>query len=234
MATPYAMVLLDRTTSTQDDARRLLGINPMLVVAGGQTEGRGRSGAVWTNAPQALAASLAFRCEWPTDTWPRLTLIAGVVAARVIGAGVGLKWPNDIVADGADAAVGDERKVGGILTEAADGVVVVGLGLNLFWPDPPEGVGAIFEVVPPSTEGGRLAQNWTEGMLTMLGAGPQSWPLDEYRRRCVTIGRSITWAPAGLGQAVDVDLSGALVVDTTEGRVNLIAGAVREVRVAGS
>ena len=224
MATPYALVSFERTTSTQDDARRLLGRTPMLVVADHQTHGRGRAGSDWANAPQALAASLAFRCDWPSETWPRLTLVAGVAAVRVLGWGVGLKWPNDVVRS--------ECKLGGILTEVSDGTVVIGWGANLYWPDPPEGVGAVFDSIPLGSNAVRIAQNWTEELLALVELGPQEWPHEEYRQCCATLGRTITWEPDGEGRAVDVDASGALAVDTHSGLVHLTAGAVREVRSA--
>jgi BirA family biotin operon repressor/biotin-[acetyl-CoA-carboxylase] ligase len=222
MATPYAMVFEDTTTSTQDDARRLLGDFPTLVVASEQTRGRGRSGAAWENADVALAASLAFRPTWPTEAWPRLTLLAGLAAARVLGAEFGLKWPNDVVRDG--------DKVGGLLTEANGDVVVVGFGANLYWPDSPPGIAAIHHDEPDTGERARVAQNWAEALLEMAACDPEEWPRDEYRRRCTTLGVAITWEPSGSGTAVDVDPSGGLVVEHMNGREVLTAGAVHEIR----
>ena len=222
MATPYALVYHEKTTSTQDEARRIIGRYPILVVTGGQTAGRGRSGAIWDNAPHALAASLAFRPDWPPDTWPRLTLVAGVVAARVLGDRVNLKWPNDLMRD--------DTKLGGILTEATGAIVVIGLGLNLHWPDPPTGRGAVFEEAPESNTAIEMAQAWTEQILGIVVDGPERWPLDEYRARCRTIGREITWKPDGRGLVTGVDATGALEATTADGSTTLTAGAVYEVR----
>ena len=61
MAESYETLVLERTTSTQDEVRMRAGAGPLLVVAECQTEGRGRSGAGWDNAPRALAASLGVR-----------------------------------------------------------------------------------------------------------------------------------------------------------------------------
>ena len=220
MATPYALVYHEKTTSTQDEARRLLGRHPMLVVAGEQTVGRGRSGAGWENAPQALAASLAFRPNWPSDMWPRLTLVAGVAAARVLG--LSLKWPNDVMRD--------DAKIGGILTEVSGAVAVIGLGLNLHWPDPPTGMGAVFDEAPASGTAIEMAQAWTEQVLGIVEDGPERWPLDEYRARCRTIGREITWKPDGRGLVTGIDATGALEVTTADGATTLGVGAVHEVR----
>ena len=109
---------------------------PLLVVAARQTAGRGRRGRAWEEAARALAATLAFRPAWPEEAWPRLTLAAGLAACRALGEAVRLEWPNDLVAGGV--------KVGGLLTEAAEGVVAVGLGVNLYWPEPTvAGAGAL-------------------------------------------------------------------------------------------
>ena len=132
MDTNFETVILDETTSTQDEVAERLGSAPLLVVARSQTRGRGRSGADWETAPRAVAASLGFRPVWPTSRWSLITLAAGVAAVRALGHhpdGLSLKWPNDLMRG--------EEKLGGILTEAAGGTVIAGWGANLYWPDPP-------------------------------------------------------------------------------------------------
>jgi BirA family biotin operon repressor/biotin-[acetyl-CoA-carboxylase] ligase len=207
--------------STQDLARDAFDSMPVLVTATGQSAGRGRSGAVWQTAPRALAASMAFRPAWDPRALPLVTLLAGIAAADVID-GVSLKWPNDVL-------IGD-AKVGGILAEMSDGVVVIGFGLNLWWPDPPNGVTAVHGEDPGPDEGPRLAERWAEALLRHTEAGSDLWPIDVYRRLCTTIGCEITWEPDGSGRAVDVDPTGALVVETASGRELLTSGAVTHVR----
>ena len=221
----YEIVTLDRTTSTQDEVRGRIGERPLLVVAGSQTEGRGRSGAGWVTAPRALAASLGFRPSWPSAAWSLVTLVAGVAALRALGeraAGVTLKWPNDLMR-------GDD-KLGGILTEASAGLVVVGWGANLHWPESPVGRGAIFSSDPGPGAATGIATRWTEELLALLSSPPQDWPYDEYRRLCSTVGQEVTWVPDGRGRAVDVSRVGGLVVATPRGHVTLVSGAVSEVR----
>lgn len=231
MATPYALVFLERTSSTQDDARRLVGDFPTLVVAAEQEAGRGRSGAAWQNAPFALAASLAIRPGWPQEAWPRITLVAGLAALHALelhrpadAAPLGLKWPNDVM-------VGD-RKVAGILTEVSSDLVVVGCGVNLAWPEPPDDIGAVFDAAPDASIRPEIAQRWAESLLSAVDGSSNHWPREEYRRRCTTIGRRITWDPDGAGTAVDVDADGALVVESDRGEVRVSAGTVRQVRDA--
>lgn len=222
MATPYSLTVLGETASTQDWARAHLGDEPLVVVAHRQTKGRGRSGAEWETAPRAVAASVAMRPSWPSSDWPLIPLVAGVAAHDTLGDATALKWPNDIL-------VGED-KLAGILVEGGDGSVVVGLGVNLFWPSPPEGVTALETVDPGPDLGPALARSWAERFLEMMGRPVVEWPRERYREVCRTIGREISWEPSGSGTAIDVDERGGLVVRTGAGEVVLTSGAVRHVR----
>ena len=225
MDRPYETLILERTTSTQDEVRRRIGALPLLVVAGYQTRGRGRSGADWVTAPRALAASLGFRPSWPSSSWPLTTLVSGVAALRALGeraAGMTLKWPNDLMRGNA--------KLGGILTEASGGLVVVGWGANLHWPDPPAGRAAVFMSDPGPGAAAGIANRWAGELTGLLDREPHDWPYDEYRCLCSTIGQEVTWKPDGRGKAVDISSDGGLVVATSHGHVTLVSGAVSEVR----
>lgn len=226
MDTPYSVVELAETGSTQDDARGLFEGTPVLVLAARQTRGRGRTGATWETAPRAVAASLAFRPRWEPESWPLLPLLAGIAAARAVG-GVLLKWPNDIV-------VGD-AKAGGILVEAGDGVVVAGLGLNLWWPGAPPGTTALAGEDPGPAAPRRIAEAWAAAFVALVEAGPERWPRDEYRRLSATLGRLVTWESGDEGDrggAIDIAADGGLVVETEAGLRTLRSGAVRHVRPA--
>ena len=106
---------------------------PVLLLADEQTAGRGRRGRRWHSAPGAgLTFSLAATLRRPLRELAALSLVAGVAVARALHAlgvaRVALKWPNDIVVDGA--------KLGGILVETKSnggGAIkaVIGIGINL-------------------------------------------------------------------------------------------------------
>jgi len=101
-----------------------------------QTAGRGRRGRPWRSPLAAhVYLSLSRRFEGGIAALQGLSLAAGVAAAEALHVlgyrAVGLKWPNDLLADGG--------KLGGILVEVsgeAAGPVraVVGLGLNVTMP----------------------------------------------------------------------------------------------------
>lgn len=109
-----------------------------------QTEGRGRLGRSWLSPP---GASLLFSVllEPPVETarLPELTVVAGEACAQAIGDVTGIepeiKLPNDVLIGG--------RKTAGILAEARDGRVVLGIGVNVnvTAPDLPQGID------PPAT-----------------------------------------------------------------------------------
>lgn len=96
-----------------------------------QTGGRGQRGRQWISPSGNLYGSW----RWPVGagdperqkTWRNLaSLLAGGIAASVIedmGVPVQLKWPNDLIVH--------DRKLGGILVEDRNGVLVVGFGINV-------------------------------------------------------------------------------------------------------
>jgi len=219
MATPYFQVRRNEVASTQDAAREALIDLPVLVLARSQTAGRGRGGDRWLNAERALAASLAFRPE-AGDERP-FSLMAGVAAARVVG-GAGLKWPNDVMVSG--------EKAGGILVERSDDAVTVGLGVNLWWPEPPDAMAGVFPDDPGSDVHAELGALWGAELMGLIDG--EGWPLAEYTRLCVTVGRRVAWAPDGQGDAVGVAADGGLIVERDGERETIYAGAVNLIRRA--
>jgi BirA family biotin operon repressor/biotin-[acetyl-CoA-carboxylase] ligase len=116
-----------------------------IAVADEQTAGRGRQGRSW-QAPTgaALLASAGFRpANLPIGQAWRLAAIAALsmldAAEEEAGLHDGtlwLKWPNDIVADGASGAL---LKLAGVLGEStsddgATSTAVIGVGINADWP----------------------------------------------------------------------------------------------------
>lgn len=89
-----------------------------------QTTGRGRLGRVWEDAPgSSLLFSVLLRPSPPMALWPELSVVAGEAVAAALPVEARVSHPNDVM-------IGD-RKIAGILPEAADGRVVVGIGVNV-------------------------------------------------------------------------------------------------------
>jgi len=224
MATPYVLIELGIVGSTQHEARSRFDGSPVLVTAQRQTSGRGRLGREWVHAVRAVAASLCLRPAWPEDSFGLIPLVAGLAAREAAGAEVALKWPNDLIVAGA--------KVGGILVEADGPVVTIGLGINLWWPDPIPGAGSLLASDPGSEAGDWMAQQWGDRLLERLGAGAEDWDRGQYAAACSTIGMEVTWLPEGTGIATGIAEDGGLMVDTPGGRTVLRSGEVHEVRPA--
>lgn len=164
-----------------------------------------------------MAVSLAMRSR-PDERRP-LSLMAGVAATRVAPR-TRLKWPNDVL-DG-------DSKVGGILVEQSAEVTVVGLGVNLWWADPPKGSGGLFGEDPGASAHDELGAFWGAELMDLLTR--PDWPREEYLEMCVTVGRDITWLPHGSGRAVGVGSDGSLEVETDSGMESLHSGVVHHVR----
>jgi BirA family biotin operon repressor/biotin-[acetyl-CoA-carboxylase] ligase len=98
------------------------------VVADHQTEGRGRLGRDWIDEPgSSVLMSVCLRPRVDPARLPELTVVAASAVAEAITSETGLetavKHPNDVLVDG--------RKVAGILAEASEGRVVLGIGVNV-------------------------------------------------------------------------------------------------------
>jgi BirA family transcriptional regulator, biotin operon repressor / biotin---[acetyl-CoA-carboxylase] ligase len=229
-------------TSTSDLAKRLAeegAGDGTVVVADYQTAGRGRLGRRWEAPPRSsLLMSVVLRPDLEPHEAQQMTMLCGLAVVDAIEQGiglkVGLKWPNDIVLEGA--------KLGGILAEACYteeslAYVIVGLGLNVNL-DPNHLIGkpampvtslsqALGRRVPRSA----LLKCVLDAIDTRYSAQRAGWsPRDEWAACLTTVGRLVT--VTGLegtidGTAAGVDGDGALLVRLESGRVErVLAGDV--------
>jgi BirA family transcriptional regulator, biotin operon repressor / biotin---[acetyl-CoA-carboxylase] ligase len=214
----------------------------LVAVADHQTAGRGRRDRRWESPPGAnLLASVLLRPGFAGD---EVHLCAGAVAlsaADACGAVAGvdptLKWPNDLLLDGA--------KLAGVLAEAefagpVPTAVVVGIGINVAWPGPSEAGGTCLDDV--ATAAGpidrrtlldRLLGALEPRCAQLEGAAGRRALADEVRARCATLGRRVRVILAGeelFGVASAIDDAGCLVVDTAAGPRSVSAGDVVHVR----
>jgi BirA family transcriptional regulator, biotin operon repressor / biotin---[acetyl-CoA-carboxylase] ligase len=92
-----------------------------------QTAGKGRLGRRW-EAPAGTALLCSILLRPPRERKvAQLSLVGGLATAAAVEGAVGfaaqIKWPNDVIVSGA--------KVAGVLAEARDGAVVLGIGVNV-------------------------------------------------------------------------------------------------------
>jgi BirA family biotin operon repressor/biotin-[acetyl-CoA-carboxylase] ligase len=216
--TPPPVLRLDTVDSTQTAAFELARTGARdrtVVVAEHQSAGRGRRGRRWEDERgTALLASIVVRPRHPVAEWPRLGFAAALAVAEALGSAAGLearlRWPNDVLVGG--------RKIAGILLEARDQVVVIGIGVNLAQ------AGFSADLADRATSirlaGGRPVDRDT--LLAVLLARFDAWravveggdfePVRQaWLARADTLGRTVH-AGEHAGVAVGLDDDGALLV----------------------
>ena len=136
--------IFDSLSSTHDEvlARARAGDDGLLwITARAQTGGRGRMGRPWISPSGNLYASFLLINAAPLADLPQLGFVAGVALFDAIADVTGsdqlarLKWPNDLVADGA--------KLSGLLLETsavAPGRQACALGFGVNCASSPEGL----------------------------------------------------------------------------------------------
>jgi BirA family transcriptional regulator, biotin operon repressor / biotin---[acetyl-CoA-carboxylase] ligase len=187
----------------------------LVAVADYQTAGRGRLGRRWEAPSQAnLLCSVLLRPDLGSTQLHLATAVVALAASdacvELFGIEPALKWPNDLLVV--------DRKLAGILAESTRDAVVVGLGLNVRWPESPPSAGAQEHASGLSNDRpGGITSLWLERdrrteaeafeplvvlaavlenlewRLAGLGGGPEGRraQADEYRRRCATVGRRV-------------------------------------------
>jgi BirA family biotin operon repressor/biotin-[acetyl-CoA-carboxylase] ligase len=241
-ATHVAIETVAETGSTNADLlARVDTLNgPLLRIAENQTAGRGRAGRAWLSQPgAALMFSLAWRFKGPLHQMSGLPMAVGVALAETIaslGVPVQIKWPNDLLRDG--------KKLAGILVETqtakhdTDGAIwaVIGVGLNLVMPDELEA--AIGREVAAAPWLAKMDRNQLmAALLSRLAAVLAEFDdtgFAPFAARWNTLhawqGRDVVILDQGKvlqqGVAAGVDAIGRLMLDTAQGRAEVLSGDV--------
>ena len=239
-AGPYRVETFDSLASTNDEAMaRLKAGDPggLFITAVTQTGGRGRQGRHWMSPPGNLYATLALADPAHLAVAPQIGFVAGVALASTLRHLLGgdqrikIKWPNDILFDGA--------KLAGILLESATisgGRIgcVIGFGVNCL----SHPTGLPYRAINISAVAHRIdAAAVLIALATELGRQLTIWD----RGRGFALIRS-SWLAhaAGLGEHIDVaipqivrhgcfegiDPAGRLMLATADGLILVDAGDV--------
>jgi len=238
--------LFDSIASTNSYLLAQASLSPgrcRVAIADQQTAGRGRQQRSWVSPPGAgLWLSFAYTFDQTPSHMTSMTLAIGVGivhAMRKLGVtGLGLKWPNDIVAR--------DGKLGGILTEVqargdAGVTVVTGIGLNIAlpasaaseieseWARQPVDIASVVAEVPALAVIAAAVIDGLFGVMQMfaahgLAAFAADWAEHDWLRGPdVTVDlpkRQITGIAAG------IDVDGALLIDTGTAKVRVVSGSV--------
>jgi BirA family transcriptional regulator, biotin operon repressor / biotin---[acetyl-CoA-carboxylase] ligase len=201
----WSVSVVEETGSTNADLLRAASDGApdrTVLMARHQSAGRGRLDRRWEAPPGAnLLVSLLLRDvpAHPHVLTQRVGLAAIAACEEVAGVRPLLKWPNDLLLNGA--------KLAGVLAQAQLGVapaVVVGIGINVGWA--PEGAAMLGSHVDPVE------------LLAALLRAYDALPSDvwlPYRAHLGTLGRHVkVELPEGevVGRALDVEPDGRLIV----------------------
>ena len=212
----------------------------LVLLADRQTAGRGRMTRSFFSPPGCgLYMSLLVRPALTAGNALLLTTAAAVATADAIaavtGRVTGIKWVNDLF--------WGDRKVCGILTESslgADGRLVwavVGIGINVrapregFPPELAEIAGALLPADAPDLRP-RLAAEILARCSSLFACLPEPTHLEEYRRRSILIGRSVTLSTTDERVTVEgIDDACRLLVRDAAGGVRAISTGECSVRL---
>lgn len=221
-----AIHVFDTVDSTQAQLARLAAEGApegTVVTARHQTAGRGRRGRHWWDEPgQSLLMSVLLRPSIPTAHAPQLSLVAGLAVADALAAAAGLtaqiRWPNDVMVGG--------KKICGVLPEAmsrADGRVahvLLGIGINVDQSEFPQDLRDTATSLRLETGTAHDHRRLLSAVLEALDRRYGEWLVagfaglrEEWRRRASTLGQRVRTNDGREGVAVDVDETGALLVD---------------------
>jgi BirA family biotin operon repressor/biotin-[acetyl-CoA-carboxylase] ligase len=187
----------------------------LVLVAEAQTSGRGRMGRRWISPPRrSLTFSVLLRPAVPAGLLGWLPLLAGVAVASALqqtaGVDARLKWPNDVLVDGA--------KIAGILAERWTNAVVIGTGINVLQhrgelPVPTatsllvaQGAGTAGAAGPVEARGAGPVEAWGAGPAGAPGPGAGA----DMRERLLTavLDELARWYAAWLDQPQPGDADG--------------------------
>lgn len=123
----YKVLSFDKISSTQDYAHDMVingtARNRMAIVAAAQYAGRGRYRRKWVSHHGNLYVSFIFDAPERDSRMAYAIAVAIVETLGQFGINAKIKWPNDILIDGA--------KVAGVLIEYASKFIIVGIGINV-------------------------------------------------------------------------------------------------------
>ncbi|MFC0589236.1 biotin--[acetyl-CoA-carboxylase] ligase [Novosphingobium aquiterrae] len=133
-----------------------------------QNAGKGRQGRAWFDGSGNFMGSTVVHLGPGDPPAPSLALVVGLAVIETIADFVPpprralLKWPNDVMIDGA--------KLSGVLLESSGRSVIVGVGVNLAAaPDLPDRATIALSAFGPAPDRDLFARNLAGNLATELG-----------------------------------------------------------------
>jgi len=240
-----SIVVFKQTDSTNLQLKKLASEGAKegtLVAAGEQSAGRGRLGRTFFSpSDSGIYMSLLLRPAMGASDAIRITTAAAAATAdtleRLSGRKTGIKWVNDIYADG--------LKVCGILTEASYNVefggfdyAVLGIGVNVYepeggFPDELSGIaGALLDHREPDMRN-RIIAGIAGDFMKYYSDIDHSSYFENYEKRLLWKNSSINIiSPSGTSSAVlkGIDRECRLVVEYPDGTEGIVSSGEISIR----
>jgi BirA family biotin operon repressor/biotin-[acetyl-CoA-carboxylase] ligase len=217
--------------STMDAAKELARKgcpNFTAVIAGRQTGGRGRLNRQWSSEKGGLYFTMVLRPDLPPVLSFRVGFLASLTLARILnemfGIDVRVKWPNDLLVD--------ECKICGMLSELeaeADRLtfINIGIGLNVN-NDPPSiepAATSLKKIMGRRVSRKEILSRYLNEFEAQMQAAAYDDVIERWKQFTVTLNRHVrvvTTRKVYEGKAVDVDDTGALILECADGSLKTI------------
>ena len=217
----------------------------LAVFAEMQRAGRGRIGRLWQAKRSSSILCSVLLCRENQELAQPLTILAGLSAAEAVEesaqVAAGIKWPNDVTVAG--------RKIAGALIESRtidhNIYYVIGVGINCtqkrgdFDPEFRDSACSLQEVTANRIDRITTARLFLERLdywIQMNRAGEFDRLHEQWKRRCVNIGRRLTIINDGRdfsGRVIDVSCANGLIMQLDDGAVKVFDGATTSVKKGG-
>ena len=221
------LVYYPEVTSTMDLARDLArkGCPDLtVVIAGRQTKGRGRLRRHWLSDKGGLYFTMVLRPKISVSSSFKVNFLASLTMVQVIRAMLEIdamvKWPNDILVN--------DLKLSGMLSEMeadTDRVSFMSLGMGLNVNNDPAGfqpgATSLKRIMNREVSRKDLLARFLDRFSRRIQQIESDDIISEWKKYSVTLGRHVkimTYREQSEGLALDVDESGALILELADGQ----------------
>jgi BirA family biotin operon repressor/biotin-[acetyl-CoA-carboxylase] ligase len=199
-----------------------------VVIAGRQKKGRGRLDRTWHSDEGGLYLTIILRPPISPVLSPRIGFAASLALVQTLrnlfGIAAVVKWPNDVL-------VGD-RKIAGMLSEMAaetDRIHFINIGLGINVNNDPTSIEpravSLRQLLNHPVSRNKLLAALLDKFESHVGHYALENVIEQWKRYTDTIGRAVKIVTANdkfEGKAVDVDDSGALILQLCDGSIQKI------------
>ncbi|MCX7995222.1 MAG: biotin--[acetyl-CoA-carboxylase] ligase [candidate division WOR-3 bacterium] len=225
----------DEISSTNEYAKKIISdaTDGAIVLADVQTAGRGRFDRTWYSPEGGIYLSVILFTDKPL----LIPILAGVAICETFYNNydilLGIKWPNDIFLN--------DRKVGGVLVEIVDGVIIMGIGINLNivkFPEELEGLASSIFLETKKRLDKMMVYNdlcrEIDNLYNALKENRTGEILQKWRNYTIMFGKTVeieTPLKTIYGRVIDIAGNGALVLALPDGRIEkVMAGDCRIIK----